>query len=198
MKSRLPITFSHRSSNHFEILHRVRQWYCRALYKITNRLDNWNGCYRRMRFREMSFGWTFYIVKHPRAPIRRTVQGPYGPLVRCPIGPKDWRPVMHLVRIFNLTFKNFITECLISSMCFATPHDHVNTVQSAGPSPWWIRWYYDLRTHFFKLYHFRIYLHFSYVINMPVVSLKSLISSGEFTFTFKLSISSSQYIHRIP
>ena len=33
-------------------VHRARQWYCRALYKIAIRLDNWNGHYR-MRSREI-------------------------------------------------------------------------------------------------------------------------------------------------
>ena len=33
--------------------HRVVQWYHRAVCKISKRLSNWNGCYRRTRFREI-------------------------------------------------------------------------------------------------------------------------------------------------
>ena len=37
----------------FEILSRVRQYHCRALFKITKRLGNGEISHRRMRFREI-------------------------------------------------------------------------------------------------------------------------------------------------
>ena len=40
-------------SNCLEILHRARQYHCRALYKIAKQLDNWERCYGRTRFREI-------------------------------------------------------------------------------------------------------------------------------------------------
>ena len=49
------------SSTHdrFAILHRVRQWYCRALCKISKRLDYSIGRYRQRRIREPGFKMTF-------------------------------------------------------------------------------------------------------------------------------------------
>ena len=37
----------------FQILYRARQCHCRALYKISKWVDNRNGCYGRMKFREI-------------------------------------------------------------------------------------------------------------------------------------------------
>ena len=39
--------------NRFEILHRARQWYCRALCNKSNRLGNWHGCCGGMIFCEL-------------------------------------------------------------------------------------------------------------------------------------------------
>ena len=40
-------------SNRFVILYRARQYHCRALYKFSKRIDNWDVCYRRNRFCEI-------------------------------------------------------------------------------------------------------------------------------------------------
>ena len=38
---------------HFEILHRARQWHCRALCKISKWFNNWNAYYGRIGFHEI-------------------------------------------------------------------------------------------------------------------------------------------------
>ena len=38
--------------NRFEILHRARQWYCRALCKMSKRSGFWNGYYEQTTFRK--------------------------------------------------------------------------------------------------------------------------------------------------
>ena len=37
----------------FEILHKARQWYCRALCKISKRFHNWETSYEQTRFHEI-------------------------------------------------------------------------------------------------------------------------------------------------
>ena len=41
------------STNRSEILHRVPKYHYRGLYKVSKRLDKWNGCYGWLRFREI-------------------------------------------------------------------------------------------------------------------------------------------------
>ena len=53
VQSCLPITYL--LLNRLEILHRAQQYNSRALCKISKRLDDWNECYGRTRFRQCGF-----------------------------------------------------------------------------------------------------------------------------------------------
>ena len=72
-----PISVAYR----FDILHRARQWYCRALCKISKRLDNWEIRYRQTRFQfKMSYGGIqTYTAQAPQVTVlgigRSVIQG---------------------------------------------------------------------------------------------------------------------------
>ena len=61
-----------KSSNRFEHLHRARQYYCRALCKISNWRDNWAISYGQTRFCKIyvrdAFRTHILYCSSPRAP----------------------------------------------------------------------------------------------------------------------------------
>ena len=59
VNSELTISRLHITYFSCPIIHTARQWHCPALCKISEWLGKWNGCYGRLKFREILFKISF-------------------------------------------------------------------------------------------------------------------------------------------